>query len=606
MRISAKIITPLFVSMLVGVASAQPVFEVVGQSGENLGVGIFCDGTNALVGVPGRMSSTINNVGEARFYNVQNQTLQQTISYPVTVIGAERFGQKAIAIGDINNDNQLDYAISAPGAFSGQVFIYTNLASSPTYFLNGSQSFEEFGKAIAVIGDVTSDGFPEILVSAPGRSAQQAGDGVVMIYDVAGGPSVWATFIGASAGEGLGEEVVVLDDYDADGRLDFAASAPSGTTSNGGSGLVRVYSGNNDLAVLTTLNGAVNGERFGAAIAAVGDLDGDGLDELLVGAPDSAINGAQSGRAVLYSGAGIAAGSANPQTLCLLSGSVAGDQFGAAVQGVGDVDGDGRREFAIGAPGSFQGSGSVVFYEYNGTSCIQEVTLQQGSGGTQTPGDGFGSQIAGSGAGASCDLNSDNIPDYIISSIGTSSSNSQGRAGFYLGAIAPQPTPSPTPGAGPNEPDKAIFDFKIDENGKFTSRVKYNRTPSPACTATLMARVYAGGTLSKPVALDTLLQLKSENIYSVANLPKARKVGEKKPVVHMITRTTCGAQSFDSNVFARFMNCGNKNPPVQPTEWLSILHEALKGGSSASVSVVGNKKVVKGKVKPRSVRKYKK
>jgi hypothetical protein len=599
----------LLIFVHVSITSAQPVFEVVGQDGDNLGVGLSCDGNELLVGIPGKMNSTLNGVGEMHIYQPSSQTQLATVTFPFTALGAERFGQRVLTLGDLNADTQRDYVISAPSNFSGQVLVYTNIGSSPTFVLNGAQTFEEFGRAIADIGDVTGDGISDLLVSAPGRSNSQFADGVVLIYNLVdgSGPTVWASYTGESAGEKLGEEIVVLDDYDSDSRLDFAASAPSAITANGNSGLVRVYSGSNAPTTLAVFNGAEGGERFGHSIAAVGDLNNDGFDELLVGAPQSSINGAGSGRVVLYSGAGIAAGSTNPQTLCVLSGAVAGDNFGYAVQGLGDIDGDGRREFAIGAPGSFQASGSVTFYEFVGGNCIQQGTLLQSSGGIPNSGDRFGSVIAGAGGGATarCDFNGDGVADYGISSMGMATSNGNGRTGAYLGQIVAAPPPPPTP-VPPAEASSANFKFKIDEKGKFTAQVVYNRPPSANCTATLLARFYSQGALSKPVALDTISDLKTINEYKVVSLPKALKLGEKKPVVHMIVRTSCAAQPFDSNVFARFMNCGNNTPAVPPAEWLSILYNALKSGSAVAVSVSGDKKLIKGKVKPRSFKKKKK
>jgi hypothetical protein len=284
----------------------------------------------------------------------------------------------------------------------------------------------------------------------------------------------------------------------------------------------------------------------------------------------------------------------------VLSGVSPGELFGSAVQGIGDTDGNGRREFAIGAPGANQNAGQVRFFEFDGANCPQVRILQQGFGGAPVADDRFGSYIAGVGArpAGACDFNSDGLPDYSISSAGSDTSNSAGRIGLYVGQQLPTPTPTPVP---PQAPGKAKFDFKIDERGRLEAIVRYSSVPAPQCTATLYARVYSSAKLSKVTVLDTEQNLAQETRYIVSSVPKVFKAaGEKKPVAHLMVRTNCGNDRVDSNVFARFLNCGNSADPVSGNAWLELVQTALESGQGSSIKVLNSgktKKTIKASVK---------
>lgn len=146
--------------------------------------------------------------------------------------------------------------------------------------------------------------------------------------------------------------------------------------------------------------GDSSNDWFGYAAAGAGDIDGDGKDDFIVGAPLADPEGlVDAGSAYVFSGA-------SGTLLCRLNGQQTGDQFGSAVAGIGDIDGDGIGDFLIGAPFADSGSSSNAgsAFIYSGQRC--SLLVQKFGTGA---GDLFGLSVSKAGQ-----IDSDNIPDYII------------------------------------------------------------------------------------------------------------------------------------------------------------------------------------------------
>ena len=198
---------------------------------------------------------------------------------------------------------------------------------------DGEAMNDQFGWIARPIGDVDRDGITDIVTSAPGTPGPgTTAPGHVYLYSTKTGKLVWK-----ADGEGndrLGTGVEGAGDTNKDGVPDVIASAP-------GSGRAYVYSGK-DGHVLLTMKAETAADNFGAHASGVGDVNGDGYDDVIVGAPGNAANGAGAGRAYVYSGK-------DGSLLLTLSGEHAGDGFGAAVAG----GKRGSRVFLIvGAPGA--------------------------------------------------------------------------------------------------------------------------------------------------------------------------------------------------------------------------------------------------------------
>jgi hypothetical protein len=188
------------------------------------------------------------------------------------------------------------------------------------------------------------------------------------------------TLDGDATGGQLGVEVFFVGDVDADGCPDFAAGSWGD--------YVRVWSGA-DGSVLYTFTGNA-GDLFGRGLAGAGDVNADGYDDILVGAPKGHYVAVYSGRdgSVLYAYTGTT------------------DGFGWSVTGLGDTDGDGYDDFAIGARydntvNGSKGAGAVYVKSGKDGSVLKNIT--------ESTAYDFGNCVSPAG-----DVNADGVPDLLV------------------------------------------------------------------------------------------------------------------------------------------------------------------------------------------------
>jgi hypothetical protein len=206
---------------------------------------------------------------------------------------------------------------------------------------------------------------------------------------------VLATLHGPTTGQGayFGWAVSELHDINGDGVTDLIV----GEVDGGGPafpGRVWVYSGRTHHLIYKLFGRA--GDQSGFAVADAGDVNGDGVHDIISGAPGSAAE--VPGAAIVYSGA-------TGRVLARLGGHRPGEQFGAAVSSAGDVNRDGRADLLVGAPGSGQPGGLAGrVYVISGRTfhVMRRLTAWK-------PGDSFGSATD-----RSDDLNRDGIDDFVI------------------------------------------------------------------------------------------------------------------------------------------------------------------------------------------------
>ncbi|MEO6710574.1 MAG: hypothetical protein ABIP42_13425 [Planctomycetota bacterium] len=290
-----------------------------------------------------------------------------SLALPVSVIRAQsplhtfhgdspndEFGVAVALVGDANRDGYADILVGAhwddnSGGNSGSARLFSGLDGAVIATFNGDGSNAFFGIAVAGIGDVDGDGYDDFAVGADGSDAGGSESGLVRVFSGKTG-SVLRNIAGASAGEQLGSTLAGV--YDSAQLL--LAGAPS-------SNLARVVSTADGSTAWTFFGGAA-GDLFGAAVASGRDLNGDGVPDYAVGAPNDDVGGVDSGSVAIFSGA-------NGNLLRTLRGLSAGDRFGSSVAVIPDVDGDGRAEIVVGAPRrNGPGSDAGAAYVFSGSS----------------------------------------------------------------------------------------------------------------------------------------------------------------------------------------------------------------------------------------------
>lgn len=266
---------------------------------------------------------------------------------------------RAIAAGDFNNDGYDDLAIgiNSGNVGPGRVEVYygspSGLSLEPGFTAYGIVD-SSFGSEVAA-GDVNGDGFADLFIGAYGF-IDDNGNMVGAVYMFSGTAAGidplphWAAF-GEHPQEGFGASIAIVNDVSGDGFDEVALGLVSFERGpNDRPGKVDIYYGGVD-GPGPTPNWSAIGEQtyssFGAQISGAGDVNGDGFGDLVVGA--NYFDGGQTDEGKVYMYYGSPSGlRTNPAWA--REGNLAYGWFGHAVAGIGDIDGDGYDDIAVGAP----------------------------------------------------------------------------------------------------------------------------------------------------------------------------------------------------------------------------------------------------------------
>ncbi|MBI5485863.1 MAG: FG-GAP repeat protein [Deltaproteobacteria bacterium] len=391
------------------------------------------------------------------------------------------FGVSVASAGDVDADGFDDllvgaYSYSAGSADEGAAFLYlggsAGLAAFPDLTLDSpaGQAGAAFGLAVGSAGDVNGDGFADIVVGAPLLDGTGADEGRAYVYlGSTSGPGLAPdTVLGASAstaqgGAQFGLAVGSAGDLDGDGYADVAVGAPFRDVPPVDEGAVFLFRGGAtglDPAAAIELNDPVSQAvaYFGSSLAAAGDLDDDGFSDVLVGAPGQTYGVPNDGSVFVLGGSATAPGGASIAQL----GSPGGDsgaEFGYAVAGAGDVNGDGVFDVIVGAryqDGPPADAGAVYFYggPVGGTTGTADRELR-----APVPEE---SARFGSAVGSAGDVDGDGLADVLVGEpLGSGVAAMEGGAYVFLGSSTGPGTAPWVSWGDPDDEGSAYFGYAV-------------------------------------------------------------------------------------------------------------------------------------------------
>ena len=364
--------------------------------------------------------------------------------------------------GDVNGDGYSDVIVGARnadggGTDRGRAYIFLagsgiadcdmSTGCTPDTTITGAADTYVLGSAVAVAGDVNADGYMDVAVGVPGANAWSGGSYVflgsangISDCDLSAGCTPHATISPEAAGDCLGVSVPAAGDVNGDGYDDIIVGAYCAQGSKGRAYVLRGSGsgiGNCDLAAGRTPDATITGDTndgLGESARGAGDVNGDGYDDVIVGAPDGS---SSKGHAYVFLGSGNGIGDCDLSAACTADTKLVGknlpsnSELGNSVSSAGDVNGDGYDEVIVGAPyaENSEGEAYVLLGSANGISdcdlsagCTPDTTIRGAAASDEL---GFSVSMAG-------DVNGDGYDDVFVGADGVSTD--KGRAYVLLGS----------------------------------------------------------------------------------------------------------------------------------------------------------------------------
>jgi hypothetical protein len=381
------------------------------------------DGFDDLVVGSGTYDSEQHNEGQVFVYHGGPAGLGPTPDWSAQGDQEEAiFGGSASTAGDVNGDGYADVII---GAYrfdngqedEGQAFVYhgsaTGLPATPNWTAEGNQKQANLGYAVSTAGDVNGDGYDDVIVGAHRHTLHQQSEGWAALYQ--GGPSglnrnpSWVAHGGQEAAR-LGISVSSAGDVNGDGYDDVIVGADlydGGLHNEGAAFVFHGSAAGLSTAPAWVAEGGQAEALFGRSVSTAGDVNGDGYGDVIIGAYKYNARHKDEGRAFVYYGAPSGL-EASPRWLA--SGSKESARFGMSVSAAGDINGDGNTDVLVGADwydGGTRRAGAAFLFpgSTNGVNPSAAWSIQESREDSY-----FGHAVASAG-----DVNADGCSDVAIS-----------------------------------------------------------------------------------------------------------------------------------------------------------------------------------------------
>jgi len=397
--------------------------------------------------------------------------IRPLIDSPGNTIGSDFNGDGIhdFIVGAYQNDDAANLAGSAYIFFGSTslsgTFDLSGGVQSPDVTILGKAGGDRLGRSVSSVGDVNGDGFDDIIVGAHQNADAAATAGAAYIFfgagnlsgtkSLGGGESADVTILGKAGVDRLGDAVSGVGDVNGDGFDDVIVGAYFNDDGPGtGAGAAYIFFGASDLSGTKSLGegqsadvtilGKVANDNLGDVVSGVGDVNGDGFDDIIVGAPlNDDGPGTGAGAAYIFFGASDLSGTKSlgegQSADITILGKADSDNLGGAVSGAGDVNGDGFDDIIVGAhlnddgPGNSAGAAYIFFGASNlsGTKSLGEGQSADTTILGKADSDNLGRSVSVAG-----DVNADGISDVIMGAHNNNDggSNDEGAAYIFFGA----------------------------------------------------------------------------------------------------------------------------------------------------------------------------